>query len=42
VKSPARQAEHGSVKIKNREYSRYEMERDGAIRAAQRRPRAFV
>ena len=30
------------VKIKNREYWRYEMEREGAITAAKRRPHAFV
>jgi hypothetical protein len=30
------------VKIKNREYWRYELEREGAITAAKRRPRTFV
>jgi hypothetical protein len=30
------------VKIKNREYWRYEMEREGAITAAKRRRRVFV
>jgi hypothetical protein len=37
-----RPGERGWVKIKNREYWRYEMEREGAITAAKRRRRAFV
>jgi ATP-dependent DNA ligase len=37
-----RPGERGWVKIKNREYWRYEMEREGAITTAKRRPRAFV
>jgi bifunctional non-homologous end joining protein LigD len=37
-----RPGERGWVKIKNREYWRYEMEREGAITAAKRQPHAFA
>jgi hypothetical protein len=37
-----RPGDRGWVKIKNREYWRYEIEREGAITAAKRRQRAFV
>jgi bifunctional non-homologous end joining protein LigD len=37
-----RPGDRGWVKIKNREYWRYEMEREDAITTAKRRPRAFV
>src|SRR3954466_9634527 len=37
-----RPGERGWVKIKNRDYWRYEMEREGALKAAERRKRVFV
>ena len=37
-----RPGERGWVKIRNRECWRYEMEREGGITAAKRRPRMFV
>ena len=40
VDSPYRPGERGWVKIKNREYWRYELERESAIN--KRRPRMFV